>query len=277
MTLTFFAMFGTFFLLAQYFQLVLDYSPLESGLLQLPFAFIIMLVAPQVPKAVRRFGSAVVVPVGMTLIAIGLALLARLEVGSSLVTVYTSMIPLAMGMATSMTPLTSLIMSSVPLGRAGVGSAMNDTTRELGGALGVAVLGSIVTSQYASGITSDLADLPEEARRVADTGLTGALQVGAQIGGEQGANLIGAARQAFVDGLGIAAIVGSIVVVIAAIAARILLPARRRRLRPCAHQPRPRRADRGPRQRHSRSRPPGVRRPRRLTRYGRPGSRTVGP
>ena len=224
MTLTFFAMFGTFFLLAQYFQLVLGYSPLESGLLQLPFAIIIMLVAPQVPKAVRRFGSAVVVPVGMTLIAIGLALLARLEVGSSLVTVYTSMIPLAMGMATSMTPLTSLIMSSVPLGRAGVGSAMNDTTRELGGALGVAVLGSIVTSQYAAGITNDLVDLPDEARRVADTGLTGALQVGAQIGGEQGAHLIGAARQAFVDGLGMAAIVGSLVVITAAIAARFLLP-----------------------------------------------------
>jgi Na+/melibiose symporter-like transporter len=224
MTLTFFAMFGTFFLLAQYFQLVLGYSPLESGLLQLPFAFIIMLIAPQVPRFVKRFGSAVVVPVGMVLIATGLALLARLEVGSSLVTVYTSMIPLAMGMATSMTPLTSLIMSSVPLGRAGVGSAMNDTTRELGGALGVAVLGSIVTSKYAAGITDDIADLPEQARQIADTGLTGALQVGAQIGGDQGAALIGAARQAFVEGLGAAAIIGSIVVLSAAIAARILLP-----------------------------------------------------
>ncbi len=224
MIMTFFAMFGTFFLMAQYLQLVLGYSPLESGLLQLPVAFIIMGVAPQVPRFVRRYGSAVVVPVGLTSVATGLALLTRLQVDSSLANFFVAMVPLATGMAISMTPLTSLIMSSVPLGRAGVGSAMNDTTRELGGALGVAVLGSIVTSQYASGISSDIAGLPEQVRGAAESGLTGALQVGAQIGGDQGAALIGAARQAFVDGLGTAALVGSLVVLSAAIAARLLLP-----------------------------------------------------
>jgi EmrB/QacA subfamily drug resistance transporter len=224
MTLTFFAMFGTFFLLAQYLQLVLGYSPLESGLLQLPFAFIIMLIAPQVPRFVKRFGSAAVVPVGMTFIAVGLALMSLLEVDSSLWALYSSMIPLATGMAISMTPLTSLIMSSVPLGRAGVGSAMNDTTRELGGALGVAILGSIVSSQYGSGIASSIAGLPDQAREIADTGLTGALAVGEQLGGDQGASLVGAAQQAFVDGLGMAAIVGSLVVLTAAIASRFLLP-----------------------------------------------------
>jgi EmrB/QacA subfamily drug resistance transporter len=224
MIMTFFAMFGTFFLMAQYLQLVLGYSPLESGLLQLPVAFIIMGVAPQVPRFVRRYGSAVVVPVGLASVATGLALLTRLQVDSSLANFFIAMVPLATGMAISMTPLTSLIMSSVPLGRAGVGSAMNDTTRELGGALGVAVLGSIVTSQYASGISSDIAGLPEQVRRAAESGLTGALQVGAQIGGDQGAALIGAARQAFVDGLGTAALVGSVVVLSAAIAARLLLP-----------------------------------------------------
>jgi EmrB/QacA subfamily drug resistance transporter len=224
MTLTFFAMFGTFFLLAQYLQLVLDYSPLESGLLQLPFAFIIMMIAPQVPRFVKRYGSAVVVPVGMTFIAFGLAMLSILQVGSSLWALYSSMIPLATGMAISMTPLTSLIMSSVPLGRAGVGSAMNDTTRELGGALGVAVLGSIVTSRYAAGIAADIAGLPEDVRKIADTGLTGALQVGSRLGGEQGASLVDAGRQAFVDGMGTAAIVGSLVVLGAAIASRLLLP-----------------------------------------------------
>jgi EmrB/QacA subfamily drug resistance transporter len=224
MSLTFFAMFGTFFLVAQYFQLVLGYSALESGLLQLPMAAVMMSVAPQVPKLVARFGAARVVPFGLGFTATGLAIFSQVGVNSSIVMVYCSILPLAFGMSMTMTPLTTLIMSSVPLGRAGVGSAMNDTTRELGGALGVAVLGSIVTSQYAAGITNDLVDLPDEARRVADTGLTGALQVGAQIGGEQGAHLIGAARQAFVDGLGMAAIVGSLVVITAAIAARFLLP-----------------------------------------------------
>ena len=224
MTLTFFAMFGTFFLLAQYLQLVLDYSPLESGLLQLPFAFIIMLVAPQIPRFVRRFGSAWVVPVGMTSIGVGLCLLSLLEVGSSLFNLYLAMIPLAAGMAISMTPQTSLIMSSVPLERAGVGSAMNDTTRELGGALGVAVLGSIVASRYISGVASSIAGLPDQAREIADSGLSGALVVGQQIGGEQGAALVQSAREAFVDGLGAAAIVGAVVVFSAAIAARMLLP-----------------------------------------------------
>ncbi len=224
MTLTFFAMFGTFFLLAQYLQLVLGYSPLESGLVQLPFAFIIMSVAPQVPRFVRRFGSAWVVPVGMTSIAVGLSLMSLLEVGSSLFNLYLAMIPLAAGMAISMTPQTSLIMSSVPLARAGVGSAMNDTTRELGGALGVAVLGSIVTSKYLSGMATSIAGLPQQAADVADSGLSGAIAVGQQIGGDQGAALVQSARQAFVDGLGAAAIVGAVVVFGAAIAARMLLP-----------------------------------------------------
>ncbi|MGK2928695.1 MAG: MFS transporter [Acidimicrobiales bacterium] len=224
MTLTFFAMFGTFFLIAQYFQLVLDYSPLESGLLQLPVAFIIMSVAPRVPVFVERYGSARVVPVGLSSTALGLGLFSLLQVDSSLVNVFSAIVPLALGMAISMTPLTTLIMSSVPLGRAGVGSAMNDTTRELGGALGVAVLGSVVTSGYASGISSAVTALPAEARTLADTGLSGALQVSGQIGGVQGEALADAARQAFVDGLGTAAFVGAAVVFTAAIAARFLLP-----------------------------------------------------
>jgi hypothetical protein len=152
------------------------------------------------------------------------ALVSRLGVGTSLVNVYVAMVPLATGMAITMTPLTTLIMSSVPLSRAGVGSAMNDTTRELGGALGVAVLGSVVTSQYATGISGSVAGLPAQARAVADSGLSGALQVGAQVGGEQGAALVDAAKQAFVDGLGWAALVGSATVFSAAIATRFLLP-----------------------------------------------------
>ncbi|MEZ5181140.1 MAG: MFS transporter [Acidimicrobiales bacterium] len=165
MTLTFFAMFGTFFLVAQYFQLVLGYSPLKTGLLQLPMAFVMMSIAPQVPKVVARFGAHRVVPVGLTFIAFGLAVFSQVGVDTPLWFIYFSIIPLAMGMATVMTPLTTLIMSSVPLGKAGVGSAMNDTTRELGGALGVAVLGSLVTSQYTSNLRPAVVGLPGQARR----------------------------------------------------------------------------------------------------------------
>ena len=230
MTLTFFAMFGTFFLIAQYFQLVLDYSPLESGLFQLPFAAIIMSVAPRVPKMVERHGAARVVPVGLCFTATGLAAFSTVGVDSNLFEVYASVLPLAFGMAITMTPLTTLIMSSVPLGRAGVGSAMNDTTRELGGALGVAVLGSVVTSGYTSGLAASLVGLPDEARGLAGSGLSGALAVAGRVGGDQGGALADAARQAFVDGLGMAALVGSAVVFGAALAARFLLPHDREQL-----------------------------------------------
>ena len=224
MTLTFFAMFGTFFLIAQYLQLVLGYSPLDSGLLQLPVAFIIMGIAPQVPKIVERVGVSWVVPTGLTCIAVGLSLFSLLDVDSSVVNMYVGLVPLATGMALTMTPLTTLIMSSVPLGRAGVGSAMNDTTRELGGALGVAVLGSIVTSRYVADMASSITGLPVDAQAAADSGLTGALGVAGEIGGDVGDTLAATARQAFVNGLGTAALVGAAVVFCAAIASRILLP-----------------------------------------------------
>ncbi len=223
-TLTFFAMFGTFFLMAQYLQLVLGYTPFESGLFQLPFAFIMMLVAPRVPKLVARWGAARIVPVGLTFTAGGLAAFSSIGVDSSLAHVYASVLPLGLGMAITMTPLTTLIMSSVPLGRAGVGSAMNDTTRELGGALGVAVLGSVVTSQYTTGIGASLVGLPEAARGVVDSGLAGALAVAGQVGGAQGDALALAAKQAFVDGLNLAALVGSAVVFVAAFVSWKLLP-----------------------------------------------------
>ncbi len=223
-TLTFFAMFGTFFLMAQYLQLVLGYTPFQSGLFQLPFAFIMMSVAPRVPRLVARWGAAKVVPVGLLFTATGLAAFSTIGVDSSLLQVYACVLPLGLGMAITMTPLTTLIMSSVPLGRAGVGSAMNDTTRELGGALGVAVLGSVVTSQYTTGIGASLAELPERARGLADSGLAGALRVAQEVGGSQGDSLALAARQAFVDGLGLAAIVGSCVVYLAAFVSWKLLP-----------------------------------------------------
>src|SRR3546814_17189948 len=93
-------------------------------------------------------------------------------------------------------------MSAVPMRQAGVGSAMNDTTRELGGALGVAVLGALVTSSYASSLGDSVANLSASARAVAESGLTGALAVAGRLG-EGGAGVVDAAKQAFVVGLGV--------------------------------------------------------------------------
>ncbi|NLD76879.1 MAG: DHA2 family efflux MFS transporter permease subunit [Acidimicrobiales bacterium] len=222
-SLTFFAMFGTFFLVAQYFQLVLGYSALESGLFQLPMAFVMMALAPQVPKLVERFGAHGVVPVGLAFTSLGLIAFSFMTVDSPVWTIYFSVIPLASGMALTMTPLTTLIMASVPLGRAGMGSAMNDTTRELGGALGVAVLGSVLTTTYTGQLAPLVERLPAEAAGYVDSGLGGAIGVATAMGPD-GEALLQAAKQAFVDGMSNAAIVGAIAVAVASVAARRLLP-----------------------------------------------------
>ena len=229
MTLVFFAMFGTFFLAAQYLQLVLGYSALESGLFQLPMAFVMMALSPQVPGLVSRFGVVRVVPLGLGFVSLGLALFSLMGAHTAIWWMYGPIMCLAAGMALTMTPLTTLIMSAVPMRQAGIGSAMNDTTRELGGAMGVAVLGALVTSSYASSLDGSIAALPEAQRAIAESGLTGALAVAGQMG-EAGAGIAEAAKEAFVQGLGVAAMVGAGMVAAAALAAARLLP---------RHQPHP--------------------------------------
>ena len=222
MTLIFFAMFGMFFLMTQYFQLVLGYGTLKAGVAQVPFAMVMMAVAPQGPRLVARFGPARVVATGMLLIAVGQLLMATTAQSDSS---YLSLLPIFLimpaGMALSMSPLTASIMSSVPLGRAGVGSAMNDTTRELGGALGVAVLGSVLISRYQGHIGPAVAALTGPARGLARSGLAGALQVAGRSG--DGA-LVVEAKDAFMSGLHLAAATASAAAAVAAILVYRLLP-----------------------------------------------------
>lgn len=236
MTLVFFAMFGTFFLITQYFQLVLGYSTLQAGLSQLPFAIIIMLVAPQTPKLGARFGAPRIVATGLGLVAIGMLAVGTVGIDSSYPYVLLTMIPLATGMALTMAPLTASIMVAVPTNRAGVGSAMNDTTRELGGALGVAVLGSIVASRYASEVAASVGGLPEQAAATAESGLAGALLVAGRLG-EQGADLADAAKEAFLSGLTLATTIGAVVAAVASVLALRLLPPLRYGARPAVSAP----------------------------------------
>jgi hypothetical protein len=111
----------------------------------------------------------------------------------------------------------------VPVTKAGVGSAMNDTTRELGGALGVAVLGSLLTSTYASSLGDAVSGLSGADQAAAESGLVGAFGVAQRLGAEGGA-LVEAAKQAFVDGMGVAALTGAAVVAVAALISYRLLP-----------------------------------------------------
>ena len=176
-TLVFFGMFGFFFLLTQYFQLVLGYGTLEAGLKQLPFAVVIMTIAPQSPKLAARFGMNRVVSFGLLCVAGGMLSFTLASTGSLYLEVLPILIIMSSGIALTTPSTTSSIMSAVPQGKAGVGSAMNDTTRELGGALGVAVLGSLVASRFASKLVPALGLLPEATHAQVNSSLAGALQV----------------------------------------------------------------------------------------------------
>lgn len=222
-SLCFFAMFGVMFLLSQYLQMVLGFSPFHAGLLLLPMPMIMMVLAPQAPRLVQRFGITRVVQVGMGGIALGLLILSLLTPSSHGWTVYFPLVPMMAGMSVTMSPFTAMIMTSVPPERAGMGSATNDTTRELGGALGVAVLGSIVTTHFRSSAGAAIDAIPEALREEARSGLPGALQVARDAPSEATAHLVAEARRAFTDGLGLSAIVAACVVLVAAVVTSYVL------------------------------------------------------
>ncbi len=151
-TTIFFAMFGMFFLSVQYLQYVHGYSPLESGVRSLPSAAVLIAVSPRSPLITARFGIRRTLRTGFGLAAIGLIGMATLTVDSSYIHFMLSLIVMAAGIALVMPPSTSSIISSLPLSKAGVGSAVNDVTREVGGAVGIAIMGSILNSLYRSHI-----------------------------------------------------------------------------------------------------------------------------
>jgi hypothetical protein len=149
-TLGFFNMFGLFFLLSQYLQFVKAYTPLAAGVRVLPSAFTLMLISPQGPRIVRRFGVRAVITAGFLSAAGGFALMSMADPGTSYPLIAVALVLAAAGIALIMPPASQLIVGSVPLAKAGVGSAVNDVTREVGGALGIAVVGSIVNTVYRS-------------------------------------------------------------------------------------------------------------------------------
>jgi EmrB/QacA subfamily drug resistance transporter len=223
-TLVYFAMFGTFFLLTQYFQLVLGYGTLETGVKQLPFALIMMVTAPQGMKVSARYGTHRVVAFGLVGVAIGMAFLSQTTTDTSYWYLLIPIAFLSSGMALTFPSMTASIMSAVPLTKAGVGSAMNDTTRELGGALGVAVLGSLVASRYDAHISSTVSSLPADVKARANESLAGALEVSGRLGGNAGGRVAQVAREAYVSGFHLATTIAGIVLLVASFIVYRLLP-----------------------------------------------------
>ncbi len=192
----------------------------------LPIMPMMVIFSMRAPKFVERFGARSVVATGMLLTAGGVFILSFLDASSGYGHVLLGMFVMASGMGLTMTPMTELIMSSVPRDKAGVGSAMNDTTREVGTTLGVAVLGSILSSGYTSNLGSAVAGLPDGARNIAEGSLAGALGVARDLGGTQGAALVDAAKSAWSDGLQLSMLIGAGIVLVAAVIAARYLPGR---------------------------------------------------
>lgn len=225
LTLVFFALMGIFFNISQLMQLVFEYTPLESAVRMLPIAFAIMISAPFSSKLVEKFGNRRTVAAGMVLIALGTFMLSRIGIESPYEALVASMITVALGMGTAMSPTTDLLMSAVPKNRAGMGSATNDVTRELGASLGIAVLGSLLASQYSAKIAPIAAQVPEVARSAVEQSLAGALAV-AERAGEVGQPLVLAAKQAWVVSYQHSLVIGAVIIAVAAVIAFIGLPNR---------------------------------------------------
>jgi predicted MFS family arabinose efflux permease len=226
-TLVFFALFGSIFFLTQYLQFVLGYGTLTAGLAISPVALALMVAAPTAPILTKRFGYKAMVATGLTIVAAGLALLSTATADSGYPLVLAVIVTMGIGMGLAMTPATDSIMGSLPREKAGVGSAVNDTTREVGGALGVAILGSLLAASYHSSMdgSAALQTLPTSAASVAHDSLGGAVQVAGQLGAA-GQSVVADASRAFVDAMGSTVLVAAAVAVVGALIALIWLPSR---------------------------------------------------
>jgi len=224
MILIFLSMYGVMFMMTQYFQLIHGYSPLGTALRLLPMAPIMIIVSPLTPRLIARFGANRVVAFGMCAIAGGLLMFRPLTPTTPYIYLLLAMIPLVSGMALSMSPMTASIMSAVPPRRAGAGSAMNDASRELGAALGIALMGSLAASAYTNNLSKATAHLPVSVQQQASKSLSDALEVAQKMGGAAGRALTAAAQHSFIDGIQLAVTGSAILAVIAAVIVFTKLP-----------------------------------------------------
>ena len=228
-TLVFLSLFGTLFLLTQLLQSVLGYSTVKAGAVLLPQAAVIMTFAPLSNVWVQRLGNKIVVTAGLLLVTTSMALFVTFEPNASVLHVIGITMLMGLGMANVMAPCTDSIMGSLPRAKAGVGSAVNDTTRQMGGAVGVAVFGSMMASHFTSSITSKL-DGRIPARLLSslsnNIGQTIGIANDSHTSPALATQIADAARESFVSGLHIIGIAAALVTLLAAIGVALFLPAR---------------------------------------------------
>jgi EmrB/QacA subfamily drug resistance transporter len=209
----FFAFFGFTFVSLQYLQGVRGYSPIVAALAVLPLSGTMMPAARVTARLVTRFGSRAVCVAGLLLVAAGLAVISRVGAGTPYALMLAGLVPLGVGMAFATTPATSAITEALPQAQQGVGSALNDLSREVGGALGTAVIGSVVTAVYGSSLR--LGGVPAPLASQARKSFAVAIHAGGPVGA--------AARDAFVDGIHTGLLYAAAAALIAAVAVALLL------------------------------------------------------
>jgi EmrB/QacA subfamily drug resistance transporter len=211
--LTFFALFGVIFGLTQYLQFVLGKTALEAGTIMVSLALGIPIGARISLKATEHLPVGRVIGVALVFIALILLSMNLWTPTTDALVVAVTLFFLALCLANVMAPATGTVMSAVPEAKAGVGSAMNDLLRQLGGALGVAVIGSVMNTVYRDRMVDATAGLPPAAANAVSDSVGAAVAIAGRIGGAVGDALAAAAGEAFVDGLGIAATVAAVVAV----------------------------------------------------------------
>ncbi|MFF3345576.1 MFS transporter [Streptomyces sp. NPDC002779] len=223
--LVFFALMGVTFFAVFYTQSVRGYSPLETGLLLLPLAVAQLLFAPRARLLVDRFGNRATTTAGMALIAATLAAFATLDADTPIWILEVIFFLMGTGMAHIMTPVSVVIMQTLPREKAGSASALSNTFRQVGGALGIAVLGSVLSTAYRSSIEDDLGAVPAGLRHSAGESIESTLAAAARLGPE-GQPLVDRANDAFLHAMHVTALGGAAVAVVGAVVVALFLPGR---------------------------------------------------
>jgi DHA2 family multidrug resistance protein-like MFS transporter len=223
-TLGTFVAFGVFVFETQYLQLVLGLSPLAAGLWTTPFAVSFIVGSLATPLLTRRVRPAFVMGGGLALAGAGFLLLTRVEPGAGLGILVTAFVVYSLGLAPTFTLATDMIVGSAPPERAGVAAALSETGSELGGALGIAIIGSVGTALYRSEFAQAVSSsVPREAVEAARSTLGAATAVAERLPCHVGADVLEAAKAAFTDSLRLGGTISAGVVAVTAILVAVLL------------------------------------------------------
>jgi EmrB/QacA subfamily drug resistance transporter len=236
LTLQFFAQFGLLFIALQYLQFILGYSPLEAAASLLPMAVMLILLAPRAPKIAKRTGVRVIGGLGLAIMGGGFLVFSSLSTDSSYWHFGLGALIVGVGIGLATTPATTAITSALPPQRQGIASAVNDLSREVGGAFGIAVLGSVLNSGYRQHIAAATAHLPQPAADAVKSSIAAVAQA-APKHGAKGQALLNHAQDAFVNGLQSALLVAAGVLFAAALIVAVLAPRREELERAESEQP----------------------------------------